>query len=135
MGSLATLPTLGDVDGPQFVDYGDTGFGPIGGTPTLPSFESTAPALPTVTQAPAASSGGINWESPILNSAQSALKSASTMLSGGTVLQWIENNLENLVFIILGLMLITAGVFSFKQTQTVIREGGGAAATAAAAAA
>ena len=135
MGALTT--TIGNLEIP-LNQNGDPefggGFGPIGGYPTLPDLG--APPLPSVTVAPTPANNGVNFQNPLLNSAATAINSGiNTIKSGGGVLQWIENNIENLVFIILGFMLIAAGIFSFKQTQTIIREGGKAAAAAAGAAA
>lgn len=45
---------------------------------------------------------------------------------------WIMSHLEDFVFILIGLILIAAGVFSFRGTQTVIKTAGKAAAEVAA---
>lgn len=138
MGTLATLPVLGDIGGPQFTEYGQTGFGPIGGYTTPEQMSSIlypngAPTLPTATVAP---NNGINFENPWLNKAASAINSVtgSGSSSGGLLKSILSIDLEDLIFIILGLLLLAAGIFSFRQTQTIIREGGKAAATVAAAA-
>lgn len=140
MGAF-TLPVYGDPGGPQFSEYGDTGFGPIGAPPTIEQGAQNImnsfpplPPLPTVSEAPAPANNGVKFEAPWMNKAASALNSATS--SGGSLLKSIlDIDLEDLIFIVLGLLLIGAGIFSFKQTQTIIREGGKAAATAAAAAA
>jgi hypothetical protein len=41
-----------------------------------------------------------------------------------SVTQWISAHVEDFVFIILGILLIGAGVFSFKGTQTVVENAG-----------
>jgi hypothetical protein len=127
---------MGDVGGPQFANYGDTGFGPIGGYPTLPNlYPNGAPTLPSVTAVPNTSANSGYYPQFLQNAANTVQSGINSATSTGGFLKSILNiDLEDLIFIVLGLLLITAGVFSFKQTQTIIREGGRAAATAAAAA-
>lgn len=43
----------------------------------------------------------------------------------------ITGNIENGIFVVLGLLLIAAGIFAFKSTQTVVKLAGKAGATAA----
>jgi hypothetical protein len=35
--------------------------------------------------------------------------------------KWIVGNEENIIFIVVGILLIAAGLFAFKQTQTIIQ--------------
>jgi hypothetical protein len=58
--------------------------------------------------------------SGIANGAISSyVKGATNKFSG---LKWIANStIEDWVFIVLGLLLIAAGIFAFKQTQTIIQ--------------
>jgi hypothetical protein len=70
---------------------------------------------------------------PTLVSPSTASSAATASSSPGivaTAKHAISSNLENIIFILLGLMLIAAGIFSFKSTQTIISTTGKYAAKA-----
>ena len=91
-------------------------------TPALPS----SPSLPGQTSATQASTSSVsNTGSGILGSAWAAAKTA---LGFGTI---TNAQVENIVFVVVGLILIIAGVFSFKATQQIAVNVGNAAKTAA----
>lgn len=118
MGAFS-LPPLGDVGGPQFENYGDTGFGPIGGAPQLPSFENTAPTLPNVTVAPTpAANNGVTFQNPFLNKLATGINSGVNLAkSSGSSL--LKISAESVVLILIGLLLIAAGLFSFDKVRDV----------------
>jgi hypothetical protein len=127
-----TLPILGDAGGPQFTNYGDTGFGSMGGVPNL-----GVPTLPSVTPVP--STGGFSsgvltgLTNPIQAASELSNASGSDILgAAGSIASYeptifghrIGFSIEDSIFIILGLLLITAGIFSFRTSQTIITTAG-----------
>lgn len=83
--------------------------------PTNPaSIFNTAPSSPTVVPT-----------TPTASASPSAASSATGVLT--SIWNVITGNIENGIFVILGLLLIAAGIFAFKTTQTVVQVAGKAA--------
>lgn len=76
---------------------------------TLPSL-GTAAALPAL--GAAAPLGGSTAASPAQNSATSA--------SAATGPSWLNGTVAQISVILLGLLLIGAGIFSFDKTRTIV---------------
>jgi hypothetical protein len=123
MSTLATLPSLPGISQSTGTDY--TGLSESGVDEALNSpLTSTEinqamgynysgiPATPSLT--PAIPSGG--QATPVASPATATAKGSVF----STVLGLIESNIENVIFVLLGLMLIGAGIFSFKGTQSVV---------------
>lgn len=83
-----------------------------------PSTTPTSPAVPTV--------GSVV---PLTSAPPTAAQNATGVLS--SIWGIITGNVENGIFVILGLLLIAAGIFSFKSTQTVVSTVGKVGAKAA----
>ena len=80
-------------------------------------------STPTIGQtAPNAASAATAASSPAATS--SAASSTGVLTSIWNV---ITGNIENGIFVILGLLLIAAGIFTFKTTETVVKVAGKAA--------
>lgn len=86
------------------------------GLPALPSL----PALPTMAQIGAAASSATN---AIGNAAQAAGNAVNNLGTAAItpLSKWFGISLEDVVFIALGLILIAAAVFSFKETAPYAR--------------
>lgn len=77
-----------------------------------------------------AAARGLNPDGTANVAAVPSLTGPGTVVS--TITTWIKANLEDFVFILIGLILIGAAVFSFKGTQTVIKTASKTAAEVAA---
>ena len=87
-------------------------YNPNGGAISIPTPQKP-PVAPSVSSTP-----------PVPATKSQAANTASSL--GGTISSiWgiLTGNVENGVFVVLGLLLIAAGVFSFKTTQNVIETG------------
>jgi LPXTG-motif cell wall-anchored protein len=71
----------------------------------------STPAIPTTTPV----------TTPIPAAVSSAASSATTALT--SIWGVLTGNIENAIFVLLGLLLIAAGIFAFKSTQTIISTG------------
>jgi hypothetical protein len=95
---------------------------------TLATDPSTGAPIPDTYQAAAAAASAASSVSGAINSAASKMTKAASRLIFGF-------DLEDLVFILLGLMLIGAALYSFKPTQQIVQTVTRAARDAAVAAA
>jgi hypothetical protein len=123
MGALASLPSLPGISQSTGTDYSGLDEAGVDGALNAPltSAEtnqamgynySAIPATPSLT--PAIPSTGTS--TPVATAATASAKGSVF----STVLGLIESNVENVIFVLLGLMLIGAGIFSFKGTQSVV---------------
>jgi hypothetical protein len=129
MASLPSLPPLtGDtswIDNPT----GMEGL-PIPIAPARPSTSTSSTSTIDPFAASRAANLGVDTSGNPNVGAIPPLTGAGTYISQITT--WIMSHLEDFVFILIGIILIGAAVFSFKGTQTVIKTAGKAAAEVAA---
>ncbi len=82
---------------------------------STPSSTFKSPSLPTLPTIQAVGGAAVN----------TATNAAVQAASGLSFLSRLSNfSVEDAVFIVLGLLLITAGVFAFKSTESLIQTGG-----------
>jgi len=83
------------------------------------------PSLPTLpTIAPLTDTGSGNFATQALNAGALSSSGIFSGISNSVQSIFSPSNIENLIFVLLGLLLIAAGIFSFKTTQTVITTAG-----------
>ena len=113
MGALATLPEIPTPIAPARpggVIWGtDASGNPVMITPGTATNTVTGQTIPTAA-ASSSSSGGVG------QMAQKALGAITK-----AILPWSGIDLEDTIFIVVGLILVAAAVFSFKGTQTVVQ--------------
>ena len=92
---------------------------------TTPSDESnlTIPSVATAGTTPTSSS------TPTATTTATAIDAGTGILA--SLWNIITGNIENGIFVVLGLLLIAAGIFAFKSTQTIVKVAGKAGTTAA----
>lgn len=83
--------------------------------PTIPTTGYNTPASAAASTAPAATASAISQGTGVLTSIWNIL----------------TGNIENGIFVVLGLLLIAAGIFAFKSTQTLALNAGKLGAKAA----
>lgn len=134
MATLAPLPSL-----PQIGVSQSTGTDYTGLTPEQVDAKLNSPmSAAEVNQAMGYNYAGAAPSSPAAPAAPAASAAPAAPATGSGIggifsqlLSVITGNLENGVFVLLGLLLIAAGIFSFKSTQTVINVAGKAGVKAA----
>lgn len=103
---------------------------PIAPIRPLSPLSTSTPTATTSTGSGRAGSLGVDSSGNPNVAAVPSLTGPGTIVSSITA--WIKANLEDFVFIIIGIVLIGGAAFSFKGTQTVIKTAGKAAAEVAA---
>lgn len=98
---------------------------PVGQIPALQSAQNTSiPKLPLTLPTLTDPTGNLSPSSVVSPSAITASTNPGTNQSSSSSSFSLEENVGRLVFAILGLILIAAGVFSFKTSQLVVQTGG-----------
>jgi hypothetical protein len=127
MGGLASLPSLPGISQSTGTDYSGLDEAGVDAALNAPltSAEtnqamgynySAIPATPSLTPAIPSTGTSTPVATPVATTATATAKGSVF----STVLGLIESNVENVIFVLLGLMLIGAGIFSFKGTQSVV---------------
>lgn len=131
MSTLAPLPSLPAVSSSTGTDYSGLSESEIDdklNSPVSDAEENQAMGYNVAASAPTAATPATSpsaAQAPTAPGAATATGSSTGLLS--SLWATITGNVENGIFVILGLLLIAAGIFAFKTSQTIVQVAGKAA--------